>query len=777
VSLRSPNNMSKKLNTLFSLGVALAGFSLFLFSSSGLMAQTNYTWNNSASGWTTTTAWNPTGGPQTSATTGNTNVAIFASVGAGNNSVDLTSARTVYGLVFTNGANAYTFSTTSAKVLDIMGSLNGSSALGLINQSGANQTFSLAVANTGNDSTWRTDIGSTTTLNGALSLTTGSSSVNRNLYLSGAGNWNVGGAIGNGGTATNGTVSITATGTTTFSGNNTYDGRTTMNATGGTLTLSGDNSGAAGGMRVFAGTVNVNNANALGTGTLTLDGAGTTINNTSGAAVTNLGNNAVVWDGNLGTGFTFGTSASTSGNYNLNLGTGTVTAASARTMTFAGSGTTLAMGTLDSTTTSATAITFTINGAGNTLTLGGYKIRSLAPSSLTAVSDSLAGTANLTINGAIIDGNAYANGLKIKGTGTTTFSGNNTYTGVTDVTSGAYLKLGSSTALGSTLGATSVSSGGLLDLNGQTIAETLNYTGTGGLLNSAAGAATVSGVVDIASGMTVNTTGDITLSGKLTGSSNKNLIKSGAGTLKFSAGNSDFAGTSTVSGGTLLVTSAGNVSTSSSIVDGGTLRVNGTAGGVTVNVGGSLGGSGTVGAVTLNTGAFLKPGNSPGILTAGSSIWKDGSTYNWEIDSNASTAAAGTNWDLFSVTGTLDMSALSSTTTMNLVLASLSGFDLTSSTNRNWVIARASSLLGTGGAALSAGDNVSDYFNINATAFVAGTPSLVTEWRVEVGTTGSGSSTLQTLNLMAIPEPSTSSMLAFGLGGLVLTRLLRRKQS
>jgi len=32
------------------------------------------------------------------------------------------------------------------------------------------------------------------------------------------------------------------------------------------------------------------------------------------------------------------------------------------------------------------------------------------------------------------------------------------------------------------------------------------------------------------------------------------------------------------------------------------------------------------------------------------------------------------------------------------------------------------------------------------------------------------------LNYNAIPEPSTGSLLAFGLGGLVLTRLLRRKQ-
>jgi len=72
---------------------------------------------------------------------------------------------------------------------------------------------------------------------------------------------------------------------------------------------------------------------------------------------------------------------------------------------------------------------------------------------------------------------------------------------------------------------------------------------------------------------------------------------------------------------------------------------------------------------------------------------------------------------------------------------------------------------------LTAGANVSDYFNINATAFNAGTPSLVTEWRVEVGAAGT------TLNLMAIPEPSTGSLMMFGLGGLVMARLLRRKVS
>jgi hypothetical protein len=222
-----------------------------------------------------------------------------------------------------------------------------------------------------------------------------------------------------------------------------------------------------------------------------------------------------------------------------------------------------------------------------------------------------------------------------------------------------------------------------------------------------------------------------------------------------------------VSAGTLLVDTGASVAASASIVNGGLLRVNGTAGNVTVNSGGSLGGSGTVGAVTLANGSFLKPGNSPGLLTAASSSWVGGSTYNWEI--NNATGTAGTNWDLFSVTGALDMSALSSSAKMNLVLESLSIANYNTTTPFSWTIAQAGSFTGTG---LADGTNVTDLFNINATAFNGGNLP-ANGFKVEVGTSGS----LRTLNLMAIPEPSTGSLLGFGLGGLVLTRLLRRKQS
>ena len=98
--LSSPTDMCKKFYPSFALVFLFLGFA-FLGGSSAF-AQTNYfTWNNSTNTWSSTNAWTPNGGPQSSSSTSNTNVAVFASTGAGNNSVTLGSDRTVYGLVFT----------------------------------------------------------------------------------------------------------------------------------------------------------------------------------------------------------------------------------------------------------------------------------------------------------------------------------------------------------------------------------------------------------------------------------------------------------------------------------------------------------------------------------------------------------------------------------------------------------------------------------------------------------------------------------------------------
>jgi hypothetical protein len=195
--------------------------------------------------------------------------------------------------------------------------------------------------------------------------------------------------------------------------------------------------------------------------------------------------------------------------------------------------------------------------------------------------------------------------------------------------------------------------------------------------------------------------------------------------------------------------------------------VNGTAGAVVLESNGLLGGSGTVGAVTLKSGSFLTPGNSPGLLTAASSSWASGSTYQWQIDN--ATGTAGTNWDLFYAVGALDLSALSSSAQMNLVLESLSIANYSTSSTYSWVIAKAGSITGIG---FDDGANVTDLFNISALAFNNGNLP-ANGFRIEVGT----SEGLRTLNLMAIPEPSTGSLMMFGLSGLVLARLLRRKVS
>ncbi len=367
-------------------------------------------------------------------------------------------------------------------------------------------------------------------------------------------------------------VTKSGNGTQTLSGNNIYSGLTTVSA--GTLTLSGNNSLSSGGVTISAGTLNVNNANALGSGTFTWS-ADSFLNNTSAAAVVNAGNNPVTLN-NIGTVYTFGTSGSTSAN-NLDLGTGTVTASSSRRIDVLGTGVTLAMGTLDNQ-GAATSRTFTFNGAGNTIQLRGFRIANAASQTTTT----LAGTADLLISGQIDNGaSGFANTLAVTGNGTTTFNGNNIYTGLTTVASGSVLKIGNATALGTTDAGTTVSSGGKLDLNGQTTAEALNLSGTSAtdaLVNTAAGPATVTGAVTLGSAavyINAGTNGSITLSGGVgDGGASKGIGLQGNGTVILS-GASTYTGATKITAGTLLLGAANvinNSATNTIVLSGGTLQ-------------------------------------------------------------------------------------------------------------------------------------------------------------------------------------------------------------
>ena len=239
----------------------------------------------------------------------------------------------------------------------------------------------------------------------------------------------------------------------------------------------------------------------------------------------------------------------------------------------------------------------------------------------------------------------------------------------------------------------------------------------------------------------------LNLNGGLSGSGEFN--KTGTGTVKVgdSAG---FTGTLNVNEGKVVVDGA--------LASGST---------TVVGSGGLLGGSGTLGALTLSGGATLTPGNSPGLLTVGSAVWGAGATYEWQLGSL--TGTAGTDWDLFRVTGTLNLSLLNSNDKFNLSLVSNGSFDLSS--GYEWTFVQAANFAGLSNQTLGA--DITNLFNIATTGMNVGTdPANV---KVLVGEQQSNG--LTSLNIWAVPEPSSQSLLAFGMIALMAVRSMRRKQS
>jgi len=224
--------------------------------------------------------------------------------------------------------------------------------------------------------------------------------------------------------------------------------------------------------------------------------------------------------------------------------------------------------------------------------------------------------------------------------------------------------------------------------------------------------------------------------------------KIGSGTVRV-GDSTEFTGTLNVNEGKLVVD--GTLASASTTV---------------VGSGGLLGGSGTVGALNLQRGATLTPGNSSGLLTASSAVWGAGATYEWQLQNL--TGAAGTDWDLFRVAGTLDMRALSVNDKFNLSLVSNISFDLSS--GYEWTFVQAANILGLSNQTL--GTDITNLFNIATTGMNVGTdPANI---KVLVGGQSNG---LTSLNVWAVPEPSSQSLLAFGMAALVAVRSMRRKQS
>jgi autotransporter-associated beta strand protein len=499
-----------------------------------------------------------------------------------------------------------------------------------------------AVANSANATITFAGNGTTLTLGGVMTNTTGgnqttsvngagdtlvlggyalsNSSTSRSDTINGSANVNITGAVTNGSTATAGALTINSTGTVTLGGNNTYGGLTTLS--NGVFVLTGNNSSATGGVTVSSGTLDVNSAGALGaTGTVTINGG--VIDNTSGSPVTESNAPPITLGGN----FTYG------GSNSLNLGTGTVALSGGRTITLGtGNNTTLTFGGAAGNSTTS-AITTTINngtGTGESVVFGnGFALE--ASSGTGAIVDTFNGSGAVTINGGISNGSGSgANGLTYSGTGTLTIGNAGSYSGTTTISSGA-IALGDNAALGTSL---LTASGGTLTattaLSG--VANTINDTGTptiGGSNNL-----TFSGVFTNSGGnrtLTVNNTGLTSLTGgnvylSEASGSGRTLTINGTGSLTIgdviaNYNGSGSAGGLTYSGSGTLTLTAANTYTGATTINSGAVVLSGS---------GQINGS----AITLSGGSLSTGASDTNAITGGSTLSVGGATANLAESNN-----------------------------------------------------------------------------------------------------------------------------------------------
>jgi autotransporter-associated beta strand protein len=218
-----------------------------------------------------------------------------------------------------------------------------------------------------------------------------------------------------------------------------------------------------------------------------------------------------------------------------------------------------------------------LSGAGTVTNSGGGAARLITGTDNT----------NATFSGVIKDGLVGTTTLWIDGSGITTLTGTNSYTGGTSICLCSTLQLGNGGATGSIVG---------------------DVTNGGTLIFNHSNAYTFAGVIS----------DDFTDPGKVVQNGSGNTILTGINT---------YTGATTVNDGTLSVN--GSIASSSL---------------TTVNAGGTLGGNGIVGSTTIN-GGTLSPGNSIGPLTVqGSLTLTAAATYLVQVSGTSSdkTVVTGT---------------------------------------------------------------------------------------------------------------------------------------
>lgn len=244
-------------------------------------------------------------------------------------------------------------------------------------------------------------------------------------------------------------------------------------------------------------------------------------------------------------------------------------------------------------------------------------------------------------------------------------------------------------------GELTVSGAGVLTIDsGDGLLSLGRYGGPGGILNIGAGATagTLNALVvqgygwgEAVNQVRFDFSGNRPFSPGLSG--NLSVVKRGTGTLILD--NSDFLFGNSYEGGT--------------VIEGGMLIANNTSysatgsGVVTVKTSGTLGGTGIIEGEIIAEGT-LSPGfGGIGNLTTGAETWNGGGAYIWEIDN--AVGIAGSNWDLLTINGTLDVTSLvDSSFTINLSFldsgqsGSFRGFD--NSQSYQWTIVTSDGISG-----------------------------------------------------------------------------------